>query len=1689
MEMPATSALARLCERTGLATRYTDALGREREVPEAGLRALLEALGWAAQDDAEAERSLARAEAAERARWLPPVVVLRQGETRVLTLGGGRGEAPVRWRLQCETGSVGEGRIEDGELPLPPTLPLGYHRLLLLDREGVELAHTELTVCPARCYLPPALAEGRRCWGPTVQLYALRSARQWGIGDFTDLRHLVEAMARLGAAFVGLNPLHALFPEHPEQASPYSPASRGALNVLYIDVEAVPDFAECEAAQAQWRDDVFQQRLRALREASLVDYTGVANVKLPVLRALYRCFRERHLARDTHRARAFRQFQRSREPVLRPHAVFAALQARLQAQDPDIWGWPVWPEPYRDPEGEAVRRFVHEHADEVEYQEYLQWVADEQLQAVRERAESLGMAIGLYRDLAVGPSIGGSDTWAGQDLHALDVHVGAPPDVLNPAGQDWGLPPWKPQALRERAYKPFVQMLRANMRHAGALRIDHAMALMRLFWVPPGLGCRSGAYVHYPMRDLFAVLALESQRQQCLVIGEDLGTVPPEVREAMQEHGVLSYCPLYFERDGQGRFRAPQDWPEAALAVIGTHDLATLAGFWSGQDLKTRRELFLYPEPEMAESQALERAADRAHLLLALEREGLWPAGAAAAPPPAEMGPELACAVHEYLGRTRAWLVGVQLEDVCLQLEPVNVPGTTDERPNWRLKLPLALEELPAEPRLHAIAQALARARPVAAQPALEAWPALETARVPRATYRLQFHAGFRFADAERIAPYLAELGVSHVYASPYLKARAGSTHGYDVVDHNALNPELGDEAEFDRLCTTLEGVGLAQLLDIVPNHMGVLGSDNAWWLDVLEHGPASPHAQTFDIDWESPAAGSPGKVLVPLLGGSYGEVLERGELKLAFDAEAGSFHVAYYDHRLPIDPRDYAEVLHAAPMPVLAGGSQDVAARVQQLADAFEALPSRDDDRPGCRTRRLRDQALLKRELARLAAQHPWVLTWVETCVRAFDASSGDARRTDALDALIQRQAWRLAWWRVAGDEVNYRRFFDINTLAAVRMEREPVFEATHRTLLRWLQDGKIHGLRIDHPDGLSDPPGYFRRLQARHAAALRAASLEPRALYLVIEKILGEHEHWPGTWPVHGDTGYRFAAQSTGLFVDSRQEAAFDALYREFTGQSRSVDELLYEAKHHIMATALAADLTLLAESAWRLAQADRRTRDHTRNGLRTAIAEIAAAFPVYRTYIGEQGAGEVDRQHLDWACAKAARRCDAAVVEHLRQLMLQAAGEPDAALRERKLGFVRRFQQFTAPVMAKAMEDTVFYRYLRLVALNEVGADPRNFGMSVSAFHAANQQRLRFLPHTLLGSSTHDTKRGEDVRMRLAVLSEMPQRWAERVGRWAELQRRHARALEPAAALPHPNDEYLLYQTLVGAWPFEDGSFDERALAALRERVQAYMLKAVREAKERTSWTHPDDTYESGLAHYVESLLSQLEPNPVLGEIRQFVREIAPFGAANSLAMVTLKGTCPGVPDIYQGCEDWNLSLVDPDNRRPVDFDRLQRRLAQVRELYALGAPAPDDWRDLWAGLHDGRLKMLVTWRLLQLRREREALFRHGSYQPLPAEGERAEHVVAYARGAEGQCLVTVVARLPWTLTGGDFARWPAAWDETALTLPSAGRWRELYTGRVWTVGDEGRRLRLRELLVALPAAVLMREEAPGAGEEGG
>ena len=1692
------SVLARWCERAGIALDYHDIWGHRHEVPDSGLEALLAEFGRSAHD-AEA---LAEAERNDWRQPLPPVVALTAGTPRFeLVVRLPRREEALRWVVREEGGAVHRGAVDrmgcavlshaevDGRamqalrLPIELSLPAGYHRFSL-DEPAQEGEPTLLVAAPAHCYRPPALQAEGRVWGPALQLYALRSERNWGMGDFTDLATAAELFGDRGAGLVGLNPLHALFPHNPHHISPYSPSSRSQLNVMYLDVEAIPDFRECEPAQALVRSAAFQERLARLRAAEHVDYPGVAAVKFEVLRLLYAHFRQQHLHAGSERGQAFRAFEAERGETFALHATFDALQARFHAEDASVWGWPVWPEAFRDPRSPEVARFRGEEHERIEYHAYLQWQADLQLARVSRRCRERGLAVGLYLDLAVSVDRAGSDLWTRQAQYAPGASVGAPPDELNLMGQDWGLPPLRPDRLRADRCRFFAETLRANMRHAGALRIDHVMGLMRLYWIPGGHSAREGAYVHYPLHELMAIVALESERNRCMVIGEDLGTVANEMRAALAHYQVLSYRVLPFERGEGGAFKPPHQYPREALVAVGTHDLPTLAGWWTGHDLQVRRALGLFPSPRLYEEQLVGRVQERVRLLLALQHAGLLPEGltpeSGASSP---LTPELVEAVHAYAASTPARVMVVQPEDVLGVMDQANLPGTVDQHPNWRQKQPMTLEALAADARMESMCRVLARLRPHA--PLAAATPPRAEAVVPRATYRLQFHKDYTFDDAAQVLPYLQRLGVSHIYCSPVMRARPGSPHGYDIVAHDQINPELGGRDGFDRYAGAARDRGMGLLIDVVPNHMGVFGADNQWWMDVLEHGPASAYARYFDIDWHPVDRALDGKVLLPVLGDHFGLVVERGELVLGFEPDTGTFALRYWEHRFPLDPRTAAPLLQRAAERL--SGAEGLT--LQSLAAAFGHLPLRDAPEPEAVLERRRDQALLK---ARLAVLHGEA----EGVRAAIDAVVAETNTPEGLDAVHESQAFRLAYWRVASDEINYRRFFDINHLAALRMEEPAVFEATQGYALELAAAGVVDGLRIDHPDGLHDPAQYFERLQQGYARRLGLMlppaderGRPPRPLYVVAEKIAAGHEDIPERWALHGSTGYRFVNVVNGVLIDTAARERFDRLWHRFSGEREPFDEIAYTGKRLIMRSSLASELTVLATELLRIARSHRRTRDYTVNTLRQALAEVAACMPVYRTYIVDQPSAQ-DQRYIDWAVAQARRRtraADTTIFDFVRHTLLATAVEgADEALKERVRRFAMRFQQFTAPVTAKGVEDTAYYRYHRLVSLNEVGGEPGTFGLSLRGFHGANADRAARWPHTIVATSTHDNKRSEDVRCRLDVLTEMPaawRLWLRRFNAAPQLQRARQSAgwggEEAGDLVPSRADEYLLLQTLLGTLP--PGGLDEESLPPYRERIEAYMVKAAREAKRRTSWVNPDPEYEEGLVAFVRSALVRVRPNPVLTELQAHADLLAWFGALNSLALVLLKFTVPGVPDLYQGNEIMDLSLVDPDNRRPVDYEMRRRMLDELETLVR----QPDWRRDLAAmaaSPHDGRLKLWLTWRLLQLRQQKSGLMRDGGYVALHAVGQHRDHVVAYMRELAGQRLVVVSGRWFARLLGGQ-PGWPvgeAAWSDTALELaggPVHGL-HDVLTGRPVHLAP-GARLPLSSLFETLPYAALVGE----------
>ena len=898
--------------------------------------------------------------------------------------------------------------------------------------------------------------------------------------------------------------------------------------------------------------------------------------------------------------------------------------------------------------------------------------------------------------------------------------------------------------------------------------------------------------------------------------------------------------------------------------------------------------------------------------------------------------------------------------------------------------------------------------------------PRTPVPHVPLATYRLQFGPGFTFRDAEALVPYLNKLGISHVYASPILKARKGSTHGYDIIDHNRINEELGDERDFDAFAATLRENGMGLILDFVPNHMGVGRADNAWWLDVLEWGPASPYATFFDIDWQPAKRELRGKLLLPFLGDHYGRVLEEGELALRFDAATGTFSVWYHDHRFPVAPRDYGRILanHA-------GGGRDgpnsTNGGIGQLIQAFLRL------RLPRLTAKLVTEARdrtekLKKQLSALARADVAIQEHIHARVVSFNGTPGDRGSFVALHRLLQRQHYRLSFWKVAASEINYRRFFDINELAGIRVERPEVFDTVHRTVLRWIGEGKVQGLRIDHIDGVFDPEGYCARL--RDAVAFTRQS-EPDAIpfYISIEKILAQHENLRPDWAVTGTTGYEFANVLNGLFVDPSGEHPLRRFYRAFSGNTATFDQVLYHAKLHVLDHLLGAELSVLATDLDRLSETQWQSRDFTLDGLGEALKQIVACFPVYRTYVTARGLTLDDRRDIDWAVSWARRRSietDPSLFDFIHAVLTtDLVRRPGSGYsRSQVVRFAMKFQQLTGPAMAKSLEDTSFYRYVPLVSLNEVGGDPRRFGVSAAAFHHLNQDRWRRHRHTMLATTTHDTKRSEDVRARINVLSEIPAEWEQRVRRWSRLNR-SARGEIGGQPAPTRNDEYLLYQTLIGAWPHEPregGRTTTDDAAGFAQRIEEYMVKAVREAKEMSSWANPNTDYEGATRNFVRRILDQSQQNPFLDDLLPFQQRVARIGALNSLSQAVLKLSVPGIPDLYQGCETWNLRLVDPDNRAPVDFEWLRETLVGLSSEWEddpLGLPpqrSPVPMDDL-----DDRMKQFVTWRLLSLRRAFPELFLEGDYRPLEVIGSKAENLCAFEREYCGRVLIVVVPRL--------------------------------------------------------------------------
>lgn len=879
----------------------------------------------------------------------------------------------------------------------------------------------------------------------------------------------------------------------------------------------------------------------------------------------------------------------------------------------------------------------------------------------------------------------------------------------------------------------------------------------------------------------------------------------------------------------------------------------------------------------------------------------------------------------------------------------------------------------------------------------------------PRATYRIQLNSGFKFRDAARLAPYLAKLGVSHLYCSPILQATPGSKHGYDVVNHNKINEELGGAKAYGKLCETLKRYNMSLIIDVVPNHMAISGLENPWWWDVLENGQSSQYAAYFDVDWDPPQSRYSNLVVLPVLGDHYGRVLEAGELKLRH--KKGKFTIHYYNHMFPVDPRSLSSLLEQA---AKLCESDELAF----LAGAFSKLPLATATDSDSVQKRHRDKEILLGMLSKLCVKQSSVLSAIDEVVNDINNDP------DVFDDLAGQQNYRLAFWRMAERDIGYRRFFDINNLIGLCVESMRVFEDTHRLLFGLIDCGMTTGLRIDHPDGLRNPEQYFQNLKQACPNT-----------WILAEKILEYNEEIRESWSVDGTTGYDFLNCVNGLFIDPKGEKAFTEFYASFTNDSTDFKMLAHEKKHQIMREILGSDVNRLTGLLLRICERHRRFRDYTRNQLQQALQEIAANFPIYRTYIRAE-AGQItniDIQYIKYAI-KAAKKHNQDLAEDIFDfirdlLFLRIQGEVENE-------FVMHFQQFTAPVMAKGIEDTSFYCFNRLISLNEVGGDPSRFGISVKEFHAHCTYKQKKWPITMLSSSTHDTKRSEDVRARLNLLSEIPEQWKIAVLHWSELNNMHIRN-----GYPDRNTEYLIYQTMIGAWPISE------------ERLTLYMEKSIREAKVFTSWTHPNKEYEKSLKSFIKKIYKSKR---FFADLESFVEQLIEPGRINSLSQTLLKLTAPGIPDIYQGTELWDLSLVDPDNRRPVNYDIRRKNIDKLNHI---------NHEKVLKGMDQGLPKLLVIKETLAYRAEYPDLFdAKSNYKSLEATGKKADHVIAFMRGDN---IITVVPRLILKLKEG--------WFDTKLKIPS-GNWLNRFTAESMQGGD----IPVSELFSRFPVCLLSKED---------
>jgi (1->4)-alpha-D-glucan 1-alpha-D-glucosylmutase len=1707
------------------------------------LKAVLKACGVACDTPQLVQQSIE----ARLRRVVPHTVVLQQSEfgLEALTLIVSEAVKHVRWQLRLENGDTFEGEwkfdqaspvsrfeLDDGSIyvrfaaAFERDIPFGYHQLNVRVPEEDNVSgqfnqDASLIVAQGKAFSPETIEGERRFWGVHVHLPSVSSKRNWGIGDLTDLKMLVRWAAEQGAGLIHLDSLQIIQDELESEPTPAF-SSRYYINPLFIDVEAVADFVESEDAQRLVLAPSFQQKLAAFRVSLGQSYADIWAAKLQILEALFERFRQHHLKINSPRAQAFRNFQYSGGKRLAAYGLFEALNEQFRLIKSEKKGFAKWPAEYLDPASEHVQAFAEKNRERVEFFQYLQWVAEVQLLAAGQESYDRRLPIGLCATVSYGSTAYGADVWIDQPLFATDVDL-KKRDAHRVVWKELAYSAVLPEQLAVESYQPFVQVLRSSMRFAGGTSLEDALEFQTVTWAPEGLPELDVAYSRQVQHDLRAIAVLESHRQRCALIARHhyskASLTAAEDVSSLESMGCMTRRSLYLEKDEWSSFRDLSSIPEESLLSFGSREIPSLAVFWLGQDVAAIK-LDDANAKEIRHRLIEERVLERAALLRFLDQNDCLPEGLTTDPASVtEITPEFVSAVYECLAKSPAKLVVFSLEDVAVGEPGGKAVGTVYDAFPARHSLPL--EEFVSDERLKNLIAALTGERGafvhVAAARARD--EATRQTIIPTSTYRFQFNKEFPLRRAVQLIPYLAHLGVSHCYASPLLRANPGSMHGYDIVNHKELNPEIGTPDDLDHFVKELKRHGLGLILDIVPNHMGI-GAHNPWWMDVLENGPASLYADYFDIDWHPVNKELYGKVLLPILGEPYGRVLQGGQLRIELNAGRGALLLRYYDHTVPLNPVSYPTMLGRR-LNVLNerfGAENADVLEYMSILTAFQHLPNHTE--PVGFSERIREKKTQMRRLAALVQRNPKIREFIEQNLADFDVKPGDSAALDRLHNLLEAQAYRLAFWRVSSDEINYRRFFDVDSLAAIRTEDARVFNEMHELVFEWVKTGKVDGLRIDHPDGLFDPAQYFIDLQAGCANLFGmnydAEEDVPQSklpIYIVVEKILAPFEHLEQDWKVAGTVGYEFLNAVNDLFIEHENEAAFSSIYDEFIGSPVDYEELKRRCKILILDTVLASELNVLSHRLHQIAQSSWFFRDLTLNSLKAGLREVLSHFPVYRTYVIPGKVDKTAKQYIDWAVGLARKRSavlHSNVYDFIRQVLTleildkaqeySSNNDPEELTRAVQT-FAMKFQQFTGPVMAKSVEDTAFYRFNRFVGLNEVGGEPDKFGGSLAGFHHQNTFRQQNHPYEMLSTSTHDTKRSEDVRARLAVLSELPEIWREKVTNWSRINRSRKVQLDDEAA-PDANDEYLIYQTMLGVCPIDLNSEPVGSFAA---RVEQYILKAAKESKRHTSWLNQNQGYENALSSFVQKTLTDSTTNPFLEDFLAFRDLIAPFGLLNSIVQTLLKTTCPGVPDVYQGNEFWDFSLVDPDNRRPVDYDKRWRVLFEMTSFLensteddidvnaATGEQAHfiEQIIEEWAS---GRPKLFVLGTALRLRAKYPKLFTDGKYIPLELTGAKADNVVAFARQHEGVVAITVAPIMvasvllksgeqPLTEEVRKIVMSSEFWGDTELVIPAGlqiDRLQNMFT--LQTVPIKDAKIRLSDILQKFPVALLKSSVAP-------